>query len=136
MTTDQYKGWDPEAAVADYFKRIQVQANKYEEVTDDEGPFIKIINVGERIIIHRIEGEPGYRLGDGGLGDSCDIASGYLQTRCCFFLMNIHNQPRTIYFARVSPADLCCSQIETIDISLREPAVWSIPHRTFLQGRL
>jgi len=62
MTTDQYKGWDPEAAVADYFKRIQVQANKYEEVTDDEGPFIKIINVGERIIIHRIEGEPGCRM--------------------------------------------------------------------------
>lgn len=43
--------------MADYFKRIQVQANKYEEVTDDEGPFIKIINVGERIIIHRIEGQ-------------------------------------------------------------------------------
>lgn len=30
-----------------------------------------------------------------------DIA-GYLQTRCCFFLMNIHTKPRTIFFARVS----------------------------------
>jgi hypothetical protein len=46
--------------VADYFKRIQAQADKYEQVTDDEGPFIKIINVGERIIIHKIEGEPAW----------------------------------------------------------------------------
>jgi 6-phosphofructo-2-kinase/fructose-2,6-biphosphatase 4 len=28
--------------------------------------------------------------------------TGYLQSRCCFFLMNIHTTPRTIYFARVS----------------------------------
>lgn len=54
----------------------------YDTVTADEGPYIKVMNVGERIEVNRIEG--------------------YLQTRCCFFLMNIHTRPRTIYFARVS----------------------------------
>ncbi|KAH8089052.1 6-phosphofructo-2-kinase-domain-containing protein [Filobasidium floriforme] len=106
LSSPDYKGWDPEAAVADYFKRIQVQANKYEEVTDDEGPFIKIINVGERIVIHRIEG--------------------YLQTRCCFFLMNIHNQPRTIYFARSGQSLIEHSYKADSDLS---PAGWEYAER-------
>jgi 6-phosphofructo-2-kinase/fructose-2,6-biphosphatase 4 len=62
-------------------------------VTADEGPFIKILNVGERIVVNRIEG---------GLALCSELTSGYLQSRCCFFLMNIHNRYRTIYFARVS----------------------------------
>lgn len=65
-------------------------------MTADEGPFIKILNVGERIVVNRIEG--------------------YLQSRCCFFLMNIHNRYRTIYFARVGP------QLAVLT------SVWSIAH--------
>jgi hypothetical protein len=43
--------------VADYWKRIKQQEAQYEEVTPDEGPFIKIMNVGEKIVVNRIEGE-------------------------------------------------------------------------------
>ena len=45
------------------------------------------------------------------------MSSGYLQTRCCFFLMNIHTKPRVIYFARVSmlPGDV---RLHRLTISL------------------
>lgn len=33
-----------------------MQEDEYEEVTADEGPFIKIMNVGEKISVNRIEG--------------------------------------------------------------------------------
>ncbi|KAJ9112240.1 hypothetical protein QFC22_006324 [Naganishia vaughanmartiniae] len=87
LVPPQYMQWDPEKAVADYWKRIKQQEAQYQEVTPDEGPFIKIMNVGEKIVVNRIEG--------------------YLQTRCCFYLMNIHNRHRTIYFARASCSLLC-----------------------------
>lgn len=47
---------NPEDALADYWKRIKVQEDSYEEVTDEDGPFIKIMNVGEKIVVNRIEG--------------------------------------------------------------------------------
>jgi hypothetical protein len=56
-TPHQYVQWDPEKAVADYWKRIKQQEAQYQEVTPDEGPFIKIMNVGEKIVVNRIEGE-------------------------------------------------------------------------------
>ena len=43
--------------MADYWKRIKQQEAQYQEVTPDEGPFIKIMNVGEKIVVNRIEGE-------------------------------------------------------------------------------
>lgn len=52
----QYAGWDAEKAVADYWERIRDQAAVYHTVTADEGPFIKVMNVGERIEVNRIEG--------------------------------------------------------------------------------
>lgn len=42
--------------MADYWKRIRDLEAVYETVTADEGPFIKILNVGERIDVNRIEG--------------------------------------------------------------------------------
>jgi hypothetical protein len=43
----------------------------YDTVTADEGPFIKVMNVGERIEVNQIEGESGRSgeiLGSGGFG--------------------------------------------------------------------
>jgi 6-phosphofructo-2-kinase/fructose-2,6-biphosphatase 4 len=95
---DQYQGWDADQAVADYWSRIRDQQKMYETVTAEEGPFIKVMNVGERIEVNRIEGKSPFTF-----SPTCSelISLGYLQTRCCFFLMNIHTKPRTIYFARV-----------------------------------
>jgi 6-phosphofructo-2-kinase/fructose-2,6-biphosphatase 4 len=93
LSSPDYAGWDADRAVADYWKRIRNLEAVYETVTADEGPYIKIMNVGERIDVNRIEGE---------LRGVIELTEGYLQTRCCFFLMNIHTRPRTIFFARVS----------------------------------
>jgi hypothetical protein len=57
-TDVQYQGWDADQAVADYWSRIRDQQTLYETVTAEEGPFIKVMNVGERIEVNRIEGEP------------------------------------------------------------------------------
>jgi 6-phosphofructo-2-kinase/fructose-2,6-biphosphatase 4 len=52
----QYADWDPEKALADYWSRIRDQEGVYESVTADEGPFIKVMNAGEKITVNRIEG--------------------------------------------------------------------------------
>ena len=43
--------------MADYWTRIRDQQKMYETVTAEEGPFIKVMNVGERIEVNRIEGQ-------------------------------------------------------------------------------
>lgn len=80
ISSPDYKGWEPEKAVEDYMSRIRDHEKHYEPVDETYWPYIKIINVGEKIMINKIYG--------------------YLQTRIIFFLMNIHNRNRTIYFAR------------------------------------
>lgn len=57
-TDDQYVGWDADRAVADYWSRIRDQEQVYDTLKVEEGaPFIKVMNVGERIEVNRIEGE-------------------------------------------------------------------------------
>jgi hypothetical protein len=107
LSSPDYAGWDADRAVADYWKRIRGQAGVYDTVTADEGPYIKVMNVGERIEINRIEG--------------------YLQTRCCFFLMNIHTRPRTIFFARVSCG---CRTLAYTSLGSRSSSTRSRPTRT------
>ncbi|AAW41133.1 cytoplasm protein, putative [Cryptococcus deneoformans JEC21] len=106
LSSPDYAGWDAEKAVADYWERIRDQAAVYDTVTADEGPFIKVMNVGERIEVNRIEG--------------------YLQTRCCFFLMNIHTRPRNIYFARSGQSLIEHSYKADSDLS---PAGWEYAER-------
>ncbi|KAH8921934.1 bifunctional 6-phosphofructo-2-kinase/fructose-2,6-bisphosphate 2-phosphatase [Atractiella rhizophila] len=84
ISSPDYKGWDPEKAVADYWKRIQRHAELYEPIENPTFPYVKIVNVGERIIVNNIQG--------------------YLQSRIVFFLMNIHIKHRTIWFARSGPS--------------------------------
>ncbi|KAF4564717.1 hypothetical protein EYR40_010889 [Pleurotus pulmonarius] len=80
ISSPDYRGWDPNKAVEDYFIRIRDHEKYYETVEETNWPFIRIINVGEKIMVNDIHG--------------------YLQSRIVFFLMNIHNRFRTIYFAR------------------------------------
>jgi 6-phosphofructo-2-kinase/fructose-2,6-biphosphatase 4 len=58
----QYAGWDDEKALADYWSRIRDQQAFYETVTAEEGPFIRVMNVGERIEVNRIEGKLARKL--------------------------------------------------------------------------
>jgi hypothetical protein len=41
----QYRGWDPDKAVEDYYIRIRDHEKYYESVEETNWPFIKIINV-------------------------------------------------------------------------------------------
>jgi len=75
----QYVGWDPEEAVVDYKHRIKQHEENYETITDTTLPFVKNMNAGEHFIVNNV--------------------IGYLQSRMVYYLMNLHIQPRTIYFA-------------------------------------
>ncbi len=71
-----YVGMNPDAAVQDFRERIAHYESVYEPVRESEGSFVRIIDVGRKLEIHRIQG--------------------YLASRLVYFLMNIHPIPRPI----------------------------------------
>ncbi|MGD0674674.1 MAG: 6-phosphofructo-2-kinase/fructose-2,6-bisphosphatase [Polyangiaceae bacterium] len=75
-----YEGVPEEEAVDDFRMRIAHYRRGYEEVEEDEGAFVKIIDVGRRMSLHRVHG--------------------YLLTRVVHFLLNLHVQPRVIWMTR------------------------------------
>jgi hypothetical protein len=85
----QYKGWDPDEAVKDYWKRIKDHELTYETIEQPSFPYVKIINVGERIVVNNIQGQCSTSLDQVRLKKFSTI--GYLQSRIVFFLMNVHN---------------------------------------------
>lgn len=101
ISSPDYRNWDPDLAVKDYYTRIRDHEKYYETVTETDWPFIKIINVGEKIMVNNIQG--------------------YVQSRIVFFLMNIHNRYRTIYFARSGQSLIEHSYKADSDLS---PAGW------------
>ncbi|GAA5969778.1 hypothetical protein JCM11641_008039 [Rhodosporidiobolus odoratus] len=80
ISSPDYAGWAPDLAVKDYMLRIAAHAKRYETMETSGGPFVKIYNIGERLVVNNIRG--------------------YLQSRIVFFLMNVHHKKRTIWFAR------------------------------------
>lgn len=106
ISSPDYRGWDPEQAVADYYRRIKNNEALYEPVEETTWPYIRIMNVGEKIMVNNIKG--------------------YLQSRVVFFLMNIHNRFRTIYFARSGQSLIEHSYKADSDLS---PAGWEYSER-------
>ncbi|KIJ28177.1 hypothetical protein M422DRAFT_37420 [Sphaerobolus stellatus SS14] len=106
ISSPDYKGTDPEEAVRNYWSRIKDHEKHYEPVVETNWPFIRIINVGEKIMVNNIQG--------------------YLQSRIVFFLMNIHNKYRTIYFARSGQSLIEHSYKADSDLS---PAGWDYSER-------
>lgn len=80
----QYVGWDLCEVMRSFHKRIEQHEIEYEPITDPSFPHVQLLNLGERIVVNNV--------------------GGYLQNRIVFFLMNIHNRDRTIYFARAGEA--------------------------------
>ena len=112
----QYRGWNAEEAIKDYWSRIRDLEKSYQPIIDPDAAWIKVVNVGERIVINRIEG--------------------YLQSRIIFFLMVslLHE-----IFSRCSERTdgLLCS------VEHPQPAtdyllcpVGPVAHRALVQGRL
>jgi broad specificity phosphatase PhoE/predicted kinase len=75
-----YEGVPEAEAIRDFRLRIGHYARGYEEVGEDEGPFVKIVDVGRRVSLHRIHG--------------------YLLARVVHFLLNLQIQPRQIWLTR------------------------------------
>ena len=65
-------------------KRIDLHEAQYEAIVNPSVPRIQLLNLGERIVVNNV--------------------AGYLMNRIAFFLMNIHNRNRIIYFARAGEA--------------------------------
>lgn len=75
-----YAGMDPDAAVRDFRARIAHYERAYEPVGEDEGSFVRIIDIGRLVVAHEIHG--------------------YLPSRLVYFLMNLHVAPRSIWLTR------------------------------------
>jgi broad specificity phosphatase PhoE/predicted kinase len=75
-----YEGVPEEEAVRDFRMRIRHYEVGYEEVGEDEGRFVKIIDVGRKMVLHGIEG--------------------YLLARVVHFLLNLQVQPRRVCLTR------------------------------------
>ena len=79
-TSPDYSGVAEEDAVRDFRMRIEHYRRGYVEVAEDEGPFVKIVDVGRAILAHRIDG--------------------YLPTHVVDFLRSLHGRPRTVWLTR------------------------------------
>jgi broad specificity phosphatase PhoE len=75
-----YAGMDEDAAVADFRARIAHYERAYEPVSEDEGSFVRVIDVGRKLVVHHIQGT--------------------LPSRLVYFLMNLHVSPRSIWLTR------------------------------------
>ena len=75
-----YVGMGAEEAASDFRMRIAHYERAYETVMESEGSFIKTIDVGRKIVTHRIDG--------------------YLTARVVFFLINTHIHQRPIWMTR------------------------------------
>jgi broad specificity phosphatase PhoE/predicted kinase len=80
LSSPDYANMDPVQAVEDFRKRIKNYEKTYETIKDDTLSYVKVIDIGRKVISNRIES--------------------YLASRVVFFLMNLHIVPRKIYFTR------------------------------------
>lgn len=80
MSSPDYVGKNSDEIVEDFKARIHHYEVDYETVEDNEGTYIKLINVGKEFVINRVQG--------------------FLQSKICYYLMNLHIKPRSIYMTR------------------------------------
>ena len=84
-SSPDYKGQDPEKAAEDFMERIRNYENVYQTIDEndeDDLTYVKLINVGRKIVANRLQD--------------------FLQTRCIYFLTGLHIKPRSVWLSRVS----------------------------------
>lgn len=79
-SSPDYVDVDPEVAAKDFMARIEHYKQAYEPITDDSLRYIKIFNVGSKVLANRV--------------------NSYLAGRILFYLLNLHTEPRKIYLTR------------------------------------
>ncbi|KAG1711204.1 6-phosphofructo-2-kinase/fructose-2,6-bisphosphatase 3 [Nymphon striatum] len=83
ITSPDYKHINKEEALSDFMLRIEHYEKLYQplhEVKEKDYSYMKIINTGEKVIVHRHEG--------------------HIQSRIVYYLMNIHISKHCIYLTR------------------------------------
>lgn len=75
-----YAGVDADEAARDFRARIAHYERRYESLAEEEGSFVRIIDIGRKVEAHGIRG--------------------YLPSRLVYFLMNLHVVPRSIWLVR------------------------------------
>ncbi|KAF9943036.1 hypothetical protein BGZ67_007681 [Mortierella alpina] len=80
VSSPDYVGWKDTDAVSDFKRRIENHLPYYTTITDLSQSFVKLINVGEKIIVNNVQG--------------------FLQSKIVYYLMHLHISPRKIYFAK------------------------------------
>ena len=76
-----YKGKDPEASLRDFKERLKNYLQAYEPIEDDENiPYIKMIDVGKKIIAYNIQG--------------------FLASQTVYYLLNFNLAERQIWITR------------------------------------
>jgi broad specificity phosphatase PhoE/predicted kinase len=80
LSSPDYRDRDAEEAIADFRARIAYYERAYQPVEDDEGAYIKLVDVGRKVIAHRI--------------------SGYIAAQLVSYLSNLHLASRAIWLTR------------------------------------
>jgi broad specificity phosphatase PhoE/predicted kinase len=80
LSMPDYAGIEPGEAVRDFRARIAHYERAYEPLDDSDGSYIKIIDVGQKVVLNRVPG--------------------YLPGRLVPLLINLHITPRPIWLTR------------------------------------
>jgi broad specificity phosphatase PhoE/predicted kinase len=83
LSNRDYKDVATDIAIQDFLERINQYKKKYQELSEDldgDASFVKLYNVGKRVVINNI--------------------NGFLATKIVSFLMNLHVNPHPIYLTR------------------------------------
>jgi len=80
LHSPDYDGMDPEDAASDFRERIAHYERVYEPVTDDEGSYVKLMDFGQKVVAHKIDG--------------------HLQSRLVAFLLRSHASRRVVWLTR------------------------------------
>lgn len=75
-----YADVDADTAVRDFVARIHHYEQSYQTVSDDEGAYVRVIDVGRKVEAHRIRGT--------------------IAARVVYFLLHLHIQPRSFWLTR------------------------------------
>ena len=117
LRSPDYANMDEALAVRDFETRIEHYASVYEPVDDDEGSYVKLIDVGRKVVANRVVG--------------------WLPSRLVSFLMNLHTARSTIWLTRHGESEFNVESRIGGDSGLTERGeVFARSLRDFLEPRL
>lgn len=86
LSSPDYAGIAADDAVRDFLARIAHYERAYQPVDESDGSYLKLIDVGRKVVSHKIQG--------------------WLAGRIVFFLMNLHTIPRPIWLCRHGESEM------------------------------